>query len=106
VNNFQLQLFINGLIQSSLHWIVILGYFHKDFLILFYFKVRRLEYLLLNKSIYRIILDNNQQSRLITALSYFITKISMNTLYDIVTYFPPSNQTQIFTPTDVSQFET
>ena len=48
-------------------------------------------------------LDNNQQSRLIAALSYFISKISMNTLYDIVTYFPSVNQTQVFTPTDVNQ---
>ncbi|CAF4589767.1 unnamed protein product, partial [Rotaria sp. Silwood2] len=48
----------------------------------------------------------NQQSRVIVVLSYFITKISMNTLYDIITYFPPSNQTNVFTPTDISQFET
>ena len=51
-------------------------------------------------------LDNNQHSRLIMALSYFITKISMSTLYDIVAYFPQSNQAQVFTPTDVNQFET
>ncbi|CAF1316968.1 unnamed protein product [Adineta steineri] len=50
--------------------------------------------------------DNNQQSRLIVAISYFIQKVSMNTLYDIITYFPPSNQPQVFTPTDVNQFET
>ncbi|CAF1236923.1 unnamed protein product [Rotaria sordida] len=50
--------------------------------------------------------DNNQQSRLIIALSYFIPKISMNTLYDIVNYFPSSNQTHVFTPTDISQFDT
>jgi hypothetical protein len=59
-----------------------------------------------SKIIYFILSDNNQQSRLIPSLSYFITKISMNTLYDIVTYFPPSNQTHVFTPTDINQFET
>lgn len=52
------------------------------------------------------VLENNQQSRLIIALSYFITKISMSTLYDVVTYFPSSNQTYVFTPTDISQYET
>ncbi|CAF3812228.1 unnamed protein product [Rotaria sordida] len=50
--------------------------------------------------------DNNQQSRLITSLSYFISKISMNTLHDIVSYFPVSNQSYIFTPNDVRQFDT
>ncbi|CAF1017404.1 unnamed protein product [Rotaria sp. Silwood1] len=49
--------------------------------------------------------DTNQQSRLIVALWYFITKISMNKLYDIVTYFPSWNQTQLFTPIDINQFE-
>ncbi|CAF4559648.1 unnamed protein product, partial [Rotaria sp. Silwood2] len=48
--------------------------------------------------------DNNQQSRLITSLSYFISKISMNTLHDIVSYFPISNQSYVFTPNDVRQF--
>ncbi|CAF1392236.1 unnamed protein product [Adineta steineri] len=50
--------------------------------------------------------DNNQQSRLIVSLSYFISKISMNTLHDIVTYFPSSNQSYVFTPSDVRQFDT
>lgn len=50
--------------------------------------------------------DNNQQSRLIAALSYFIRNIAMNTLYDIVTQFPPSTQTYVFTPTDIGQFDT
>ncbi|CAF4102426.1 unnamed protein product [Rotaria sordida] len=50
--------------------------------------------------------DNNQYSRLIVALSYIITKISMSTLYDIVTYLPPSSQSYVFTPTYISQFET
>ncbi|CAF3651048.1 unnamed protein product [Rotaria socialis] len=50
--------------------------------------------------------DNHQQSHLIVALLYFITKVSMSTLYNIVTYFPPSTQTHVFTPTDISQFET
>jgi hypothetical protein len=59
-----------------------------------------------NKKFYFVNLDNTQQSRLIAALSYFITKISMNTLNDIVTYFPPSNQPHVFIPTDVTQFET
>ncbi|CAF4813680.1 unnamed protein product, partial [Rotaria socialis] len=49
---------------------------------------------------------NHQQSHLIVALLYFITKVSMSTLYNIVTYFPPSTQTHVFTPTDISQFET
>ncbi|CAF4158320.1 unnamed protein product, partial [Rotaria sp. Silwood2] len=48
--------------------------------------------------------DNNQQSRLITSLSYFISKISMNTLHDIVSYFPISNQSYVFTRNDVRQF--
>jgi hypothetical protein len=52
------------------------------------------------------ILDNNQQSRLIASLAYFISKISMSTLHDIVTYFPSSNQSYVFTPTDVRQFDT
>jgi DNA-dependent protein kinase catalytic subunit len=52
-----------------------------------------------------IILDNKQQSRLIKSLLYFISKISMSTLHDIVTYFPPSNQSSVFTPTDVRQFD-
>ncbi|CAF2850969.1 unnamed protein product [Rotaria sp. Silwood2] len=50
--------------------------------------------------------DNNQKSRLITSLSYFISKISMNTLHDIVNYFPASNQSYVFTPNDVRQFDT
>ncbi|CAF5017510.1 unnamed protein product [Rotaria sp. Silwood1] len=45
--------------------------------------------------------DNNQQSHLITSVSYFISKISMNTLRDIVSYFPISNQSYVFTPNDV-----
>ncbi|CAF0848203.1 unnamed protein product, partial [Adineta ricciae] len=50
--------------------------------------------------------DNNQQSRFIVALSYFVGKISMSTLSDLVAYFPSSNQPQVFTPTDINQFET
>ncbi|CAF4915020.1 unnamed protein product, partial [Rotaria sp. Silwood1] len=50
--------------------------------------------------------DNNQQSRLITSLSYFISKISMNTLHNIVSYFPASSQSYVFTPNDVRQFDT
>ncbi|CAF4588973.1 unnamed protein product, partial [Rotaria magnacalcarata] len=30
----------------------------------------------------------------------------MNTLHDIVTYFPSSNQSNVFTPNDVHQFDT
>ena len=52
------------------------------------------------------ILENKQQSRLIISLTYFISKISMSTLHDIVNYFPPSNQTHVFTPSDVQQFDT
>lgn len=50
--------------------------------------------------------DSNQRSRLIASLSYFISKISMSTLHDVVTYFPSTNQSQVFTPSDVRQFDT
>ncbi|CAM4805641.1 unnamed protein product [Rotaria magnacalcarata] len=53
-----------------------------------------------------ILQENNKRSRLIESLSYFISKISMNTLHDIVTYFPSSNQSNVFTPNDVHQFDT
>ncbi|CAF5028196.1 unnamed protein product, partial [Rotaria sp. Silwood1] len=49
--------------------------------------------------------DNNQQSHLITSLSYFISKISRNTLHDIASYFPISNQSYVFTPNDVRQLD-
>lgn len=59
-----------------------------------------------NLKISSIFLENSQQTRLITSLKYFISKISMSTLHDIVAYFPPSSQSHVFTPTDVRQFDT
>ena len=50
--------------------------------------------------------DNHQQSRLVTSLNYFISKIAMSTLHDLVTYFPSSSLSAVFTPNDVRQFDT
>jgi len=52
------------------------------------------------------LLFHEEQSRLFSGLSYFITRISMSTLDDLMKSFPSSNQTQVFTPTDISQYET
>ncbi|UJR22353.1 hypothetical protein I4U23_025415 [Adineta vaga] len=57
----------------------------------------------LNPSLFQ---NDNQRSRLIESLTYFISKISMCTLHDIITYFPSSNQSYVFTPSDVHQFDT
>ena len=67
---------------------------------------RKIFYVIETEKIYSIIVDNNQQSRLIASLSYFISKISMKTLHDIVNYFPSMNQPHVFTPSDVQQFDT
>lgn len=48
----------------------------------------------------------NPQSRLISALTYFISHIAMNSLSDLIKYFPQSNSAVVFTPTDINQFET
>ena len=46
------------------------------------------------------------RSRLIVSLSYFISKVSMNSLHDISTYFVSSSpHSSVFTPTDVRQFD-
>ena len=67
---------------------------------------RKIFWVIEAKEIYSIIVANNQQSRLVTSLSYFISKISMKTLHDIFNYFPSTNQSHVFTPSDVQQFDT
>ena len=48
----------------------------------------------------------NPQSRLISALTYFISHIAMNSLSDLRKYFPSTSAATVFTPTDTKEFET
>jgi len=50
--------------------------------------------------------ENQQRTRLIISLKYFISKISLCTLHQIVNYFPSNSQSIVFTPTDINQFDT